>query len=121
MMKATAILSMLHEPAGERNSAARRFRDRPVLWWTLERLKRANAIENLSILCWEDQLPQVRPIAEEQEAYVLAKGPRCGVSTLDAVTAARRWADGWRGGLLQTCEFDRGFHAPWVMELGCRK
>ena len=119
-MKATAILSMLHEPAGERNSAARTFRDRPVLWWTLERLRKARSIENLAILCWEDQLPRVQPIAEMQEAYVLAKGPRCGVPTMDAVTAARRWADGWRGGLMQTCEFDRGFHAPWVMELASK-
>jgi spiro-SPASM protein len=36
---------------------------------------------------------------------------------LDAVAAARRWADGWRGGLLGTCEFDRGYHGPWVAEI----
>jgi len=95
----------------------RQFRDRPVLWWTLERLHRAASIDNTAILCWEDQLPDVREIAEEQEAYVLAKGPRCAVPTMDGITAARRWADGWRGGLMQTCEFDRGFHGPWLMEL----
>jgi MoaA/NifB/PqqE/SkfB family radical SAM enzyme len=119
-MHATAILSMLHEPAGERNSAVRQFRERPVLWWTLERLQRAASIDNTAILCWEDQLPEVRQIAGEQEAYVLAKGPRCAVPTMDGVTAARRWADGWRGGLMQTCEFDRGFHGPWLMELAPR-
>ena len=117
MMHATAILSMLHEPAGERNSATRKFRDQPVLWWTLERLRRASSVGQVAILCWEDQLPEVRPIAEDQEVYILAKGPRCAVPTMDGVTAARRWADGWRGGLLQTCEFDRGFHAPWLIEL----
>jgi hypothetical protein len=39
---------------------------------------------------------------------------------MDGVTAARRWSDGWRGGLLQTCEFDRGFHAPWLVELAAK-
>ena len=117
MMHATAILSMLHEPSGERHSAVRIFRDRPVLWWTLERLRQAKSIGHTAILCWEDQLAEVQPIAEDQEVYVLAKGPRCAVPTMDGVSAARRWADGWRGGLMQTCEFDRGFNAPWLMEL----
>src|SRR2546421_882669 len=117
MSEATAILSMLHEPAGERNSALRLFRDRPVLWWTIERLQRAARIDSVAILCWEDQLAEVQAIAEEQEAYILAKGPRCPVPALDSITAARRWADGWRGGPLQTCEFDRGFYGPWVLEL----
>lgn len=117
MTSATAILSMLHEPAGERNSAARLFRDRPVLWWTLERLRQSDSIDAAAVLCWEDQLPEVQTIAEEHEVCILAKGPRAPLPGMDAVTAARRWADGWRGGLLQTCEFDRGFHGPWLLEL----
>ena len=117
MMHATGILSMLHEPSGQRHSAVRIFRDRPVLWWTLERLRQAKSIGHTAILCWEDQLAEVQPIARDQQVYVLAKGPRCAVPTMDGVSAARRWADGWRGGLMQTCEFDRGFHAPWLMEL----
>ena len=36
---------------------------------------------------------------------------------VDAITAARRWSDGWRGGLLSTCDFDLGFYAPWFNEL----
>ena len=120
MMRATAVLSMLHEPFGERNSARRLFRDRPVLWWTLERLRATRSIGSTAILCWEDQLAEVKSIAEEQDIYVLAKGPRCVVPTMDGVSAARRWAEGWRGGLMQTCEFDRGFHGPWLMELALK-
>jgi hypothetical protein len=88
-----------------------------VLWWTLERLARAQLISSVAILCWEDQLAPVQVVAQDQEASVLAKGPRVHIAALEAVNAARRWADGWRGGLLGTCEFDRGFHAPWVTEL----
>ena len=42
---------------------------------------------------------------------VLSKGPRAYLPHLEAVVAARRWADGWRGGLLGTCDFDLGFDA----------
>jgi radical SAM protein with 4Fe4S-binding SPASM domain len=69
------------------------------------------------VICWEDQLEQVEPIAEERGAYVLAKGPRTPMSAIESVAAARRWADGWRGGLLHTCDFDLGFYGPWVREV----
>jgi spiro-SPASM protein len=36
---------------------------------------------------------------------------------IEAVAAARRWSDGWRGGLLGTCDFDLGFHGAWVKEV----
>ncbi len=36
---------------------------------------------------------------------------------VDAISAARRWSDGWRGGLLGTCDFDLGFYGPWFTEL----
>lgn len=112
----TAVLSMLHERP-ERNSATRLFRGEPVLSWTLSRLVQSQRLGNIGILCWEDQLPDVEEIAEEYHAYVLAKGPRQPIALVDAVAAARRWADGWRGGLLSTCDFDLGFYGPWVKEL----
>lgn len=115
----TAVLSMIHEPA-QRNSATRLFRGEPVLAWTLRRLSRSQKIASIAILCWEDQLPAIEPIAGEHGADVLAKGPRVPIASIDAITAARRWADGWRGGLLATCDFDLGFHAPWHRELAER-
>jgi hypothetical protein len=108
----TAILSMLHEPAG-RGSAARLFRGTPVLAWTLDRLSRAAGIESTVILCWDDQLPAVEPLLATRQASIVAKGPRHAIAPLDALTTARKWADGWRSGLLHTCDFDLGFHGPW--------
>jgi radical SAM protein with 4Fe4S-binding SPASM domain len=115
----TAVLSMLHEPA-DRNSATRLFRGRPVLGWTLDRLNRAELLTSKAILCWEDQLDAVLPLAEQLRADVLAKGPRVRLPELEAISASRRWADGWRGGLLGACEFDRGFHAGWIEELATK-
>ncbi len=119
MERVTAVLSMIHE-SPLRNSATRLFRGEPVLAWTLRRLSRARKISSIAILCWEDQLPAIEPIAGEHGADVLAKGPRVSIAGIDAITAARRWADGWRGGLLATCDFDLGFHAPWHRELAER-
>jgi hypothetical protein len=116
MTNVTAIVSMLHEPAGH-NSADRRFRQQPILSWTLDRITRSQSVGSMAILCWEDQLPAVTPIAEEASAFVLAKGPRTPLLSVQAIAAAQRWADGWRGGLLHTCDFDQGFYAPWVNEL----
>jgi len=114
----TAILSMLHEaPDPGANSATRRFRGAPVLQWTLQRISRAKHVKSVAVLCWEDQLPGVVSVAGDERAYVLAKGPRVPVPEVEAVAAARRWADGWRGGLLSTCHFDLGFHGPWYREL----
>jgi radical SAM protein with 4Fe4S-binding SPASM domain len=115
----TAVLSMLHEPA-ERNSATRLFRGAPVLRWTLDRLNRSRRVTSVAIVCWEDQLEAVLPLAEQERTDVLAKGPRVTVPELEAVTAAQRWADGWRGGLLGTCAFDRGFHAGWFEEVAAK-
>src|SRR5690349_3176665 len=42
---------------------------------------------------------------------VFEGGARRGIALLDAVRAARRWSDGWRGGVMQTCEFDQGWDA----------
>jgi 2-C-methyl-D-erythritol 4-phosphate cytidylyltransferase len=108
---------MLHEPAKPRHSAARLFRDKPVLDWTLRRLQKSKSIDRIAILCWQDQADAVRSIAETHHAVTINKGPRSLIPAMDMVTAARRWADGWRGGLLQTCEFDRGFFATWLAEI----
>ena len=116
MRHVTAVLSMLHERAG-RNSATRCFREEPVLAWTLERLSRARHVGSMAVLCWEDQLEHVTPVAAEYGAYVLSKDPRVTVPAIEGITAARNWSDGWRGGLLSTCDFDLGFHAPWVKEI----
>lgn len=119
MTNPLAILSMLHEPP-ERCSATRLFRGAPVLRWTIERLTRSKKLGSIAVLCWDDQLDGVTPVAEEERAYVLAKGPRAALPEVEAVAAARRWADGWRGGLLASCHFDLGFYAPWHQELAKR-
>jgi hypothetical protein len=131
MKQVIAILSMLHEPRGA-DSAARRFRDEPVLKWTLGRLARVSGLNEVKILCWEDQAEAVqRAIREEGEKTptpapplgtgrggrvdCVVGGRREAVAEIETVGAARRWADGWRGGLLGTCEFDRGFHGAWML------
>ncbi|HEX4794095.1 MAG TPA: SPASM domain-containing protein [Humisphaera sp.] len=119
MKNVTAILSMLHEGAGP-NSATRLFRAEPVLRWTLKRLARAQRLDSTAILCWEDQMDHVARIAAEAEAFVLAKGPRVHLPEVESISAARRWSDGWRGGLLSTCDFDLGFYGPWFGELAAK-
>jgi radical SAM protein with 4Fe4S-binding SPASM domain len=105
---------MLHE-SRERNSATRLFRGEPVLRWTLKRLALASRVASVAVLCWEDQLERVA--TEAGGAFVLAKGPRTAIHEVEAISAARRWSDGWRGGLLSTCDFDLGFYGPWFAEL----
>ena len=114
-----AVLSMLHEPA-DVNSATRLFRGRPVLDWTLRRLAAAGSVDTAVVLCWDDQedaVEAVPAVADRQGAAVLSRGPRQPLPALAAVAAARRWADGWRGGLLGTCDFDLGFHPTWTGEV----
>jgi hypothetical protein len=115
-MKTVAVISMLHESA-ERNSATRRFRGDPVLAWTLSRLARANEISEAAILCWDDQVDAVTPFADGKDIHLMSREKRRAIATMDAVTAAQRWADGWRGGLLQTCWFDLGFEASAYREV----
>jgi radical SAM protein with 4Fe4S-binding SPASM domain len=116
MQRIIAILSMLHESA-DHHSASRNFRGKPVLDWTLRRLAAAASIETVAVLCWDDQFTAVTVTAEPRKVGVITKGARQVLPQMDAVTAARRWADGWRSGLLGTCEFDLGFHPHWVNEL----
>lgn len=116
MRNPTAILSLLHEPIG-RGSAHRRFRGEPVVAWTLDRLSRCALLQRRAIVCWEDQLPSLQALIDEYECHALVKGPRVTLPAIEAIDAAQRWADGWRGGLLGTCGFDRGFHGPFFMEV----
>lgn len=111
MMNAVAVISMLHEQA-DTNSATRLFRDQPVLAWTLRRLQGCRRLNSVALICWDDQLQQVA----EAEVEIISAGQRAAIPSLDAVTAARRWSGGWRGGLLGTCDFDLGFHAPSVLQ-----
>ncbi|HYE16919.1 MAG TPA: radical SAM/SPASM domain-containing protein [Tepidisphaeraceae bacterium] len=121
MTEVTAVLSMLHEPsarAGARpaDSASRLFRGQPVLAWTLSRLSRARNVAAAVVVCWDDQLFAVTPLATETGARVHSVGPRRALATMDAVSAALRWTDGWRGGLLGATHFDRGFHGTAALE-----
>lgn len=116
MNHVAAVISLLHE-SSQLNSATRLFRTKPVLEWTLSRLGRAGAIDSVSVLCWDDQHEAVRAASERYPAKLVAKGDRQPLPGLQAITAARRWADGWRGGLLGTCEFDLGFHPEWAAQI----
>jgi hypothetical protein len=109
------ICSMLHESESQ-NSATRMFRSAPVLDWTLHRLTRTQQIANIACICWDDQLDAVRPVAERHGAHVLCKSPRIPLPQTEALKIAGNWTDGWRGGLLQSCAFDQGWHGPWVLE-----
>ena len=111
-----ALLSMLQE-GSEVHSATRLFEERPVLDHTLSRLARAGLIGETWITCWDDQAAAVAPVASEHGAVVLVKSPRQPVAQLDALTAARRWSDGWRGGLRRTTCFDAGWHGESVLEV----
>jgi hypothetical protein len=49
MSKVTAVLSMLHEDALH-HSGTRLFRKSPVIRWTLDRLNRSGAIDEMAVL-----------------------------------------------------------------------
>ncbi|HEY1629331.1 MAG TPA: SPASM domain-containing protein [Tepidisphaeraceae bacterium] len=114
MNNVTAVLSMLHEQA-DINSATRRFREQPVLSWTLHRLRMSQKIASIAILCWEDQADRIQFVADD--AQIINRGERKPIASLQSVAASRRWADGWRGGLLWTCDFDLGFYGPAVKQI----
>src|SRR5258706_5695703 len=87
-------------------SITRQFRDQSILAWTLDRLSQCKAIFKIAIVCWEDQRPSL------QSMQNLISLPRIYLPSTHAISASRRWADGWRGGLLSATCFDIGFHAP---------
>jgi len=106
-MNAIATISMLHESAAH-NSATRVFRDQLVLEWTLERTHAARGLAGICVVCFDDQLEAITRAIDDQ-ATAHSVGPRRSIATVDSITAARRWSDGWRGGLLNSTEFDLGF------------
>ena len=116
MSETIAILSMLHEPATT-HAANRFFRGEPVLQRTLENLSKISRIRSAFILCWDDQSPAVGELHRPNYCNIACKGRRQIIAQIDAIAAAGRWLDGWRGGLLQTCDFDLGFYGKWVAEL----
>lgn len=120
-MNVTALLSMLHEPGSAsgdaRCSASRLFRGKPVLSWTLDRLRRSQRLGSIGILCWDDQFESAGAVVGEERVVVMSKGPRISLPEVEAIAAAQHWADGWRSGLLASCHFDLGFYAPWHYEL----
>ena len=113
MKNVTAILSMLHERPG-RTAPPGCFAASRCCAGRLHRLGPARASStSIAMLCWEDQLKRCaarRRTGGVRAGQGRAAHHRAGV---EAVTAARRWSDGWRGGLLATCDFDLGFYAPW--------
>jgi hypothetical protein len=111
-----AVVSLLHELA-DVHSGTRLFRGRPVLDWTLKRLCQARSVDVVAIHCWADQVEAVTRAVGGLPAGVIDRGPRRPTPAMQGITAARAWADGWRGGLLGSCDFDLGFHAGWVAEL----
>jgi hypothetical protein len=110
------VVSMLHEPT-DRNSATRLFADRPVLANTLARLAGLDQPIAAVILCREEHRNDVSPIAEAAGVTVRSIPAGTIPPSVHAIAAARRWADGWRGGPLGTCDFDLGFHATLVRDV----
>lgn len=113
-MKTAALLSMLHEPP-KVNSASRRFRDQPVITWTVARVRQCSEISQIVLVVWEDQYNDVQSLP--LQAQIKSLGPRRSIPALDAITVAQKWAAGWRGGLLATCCWDKGYLASVVLEV----
>ena len=107
MSVSLAILSLLHQPPGRSNSATRLFRNSPVLGWTLRRLAACKSLAAIVVLCWSDQVAHVRQAASAVE--VICIGERQPRPVMDLISIARRWSEGWRGGLAATCCHDLGF------------
>jgi len=85
-----------------------------VIEWTVDRLRRARRVGSIVVVCWDDQSPALSNLPD---AIVRPVGARRAIASMDAVTVAQKWADGWRGGLMQSCSFDRGFHGATVERL----
>jgi hypothetical protein len=108
MRDAPVILSLLHQESAP-SSATRLFRGKPILEWTLRRLAQCPGVSRTTLLCWSDQIPVLRRFG-----YLFAVD-RMEVASMKAIAAARRWEDGWRGGLLSATCFDAGFHGPALL------
>lgn len=108
-----AIVSLLGD-AVDRSAATRTFEGRPVVAATVERIREAAAVASIIVLAWDDQLDDVRA-AVGDEVTIRSAGPRRPMPWMDGISAALRWSDGWRGGLLGATEFDRGFDISSVL------
>lgn len=109
------VCSLLHEPAGDGDgwsSQVTLLRGKPVVRHAVERLSRVAGIDGVAVLCWDEQAEQLESILHGLDAHLIPHGPARAVPQLIAVSMAQAWADGWRGGLLQTIPQDRGFLAP---------
>jgi len=115
MNQTLAILSMLHESATH-NSALLRFRQRPVIAWTLDRIAQIPQAPAIRIFAWTDQLEALAR-ALPTDVKVVDAGPRRSIGLIETVSAARRWSDGWRGGILGTTAFDSGFQPHLTLEM----
>ncbi|MGN6727803.1 MAG: radical SAM/SPASM domain-containing protein, partial [Tepidisphaeraceae bacterium] len=110
-MNAIAVLSLLHE-SSVTHSATRTFRNDRVLNWTLRRIARTRNLQKSVILAWDDQLDAIQDLGLAARSC----GARREAPGLAAASAAQRWAEGWRGGLQQTCWFDKGFVGSLLFE-----
>ncbi|HEV8607136.1 MAG TPA: SPASM domain-containing protein [Tepidisphaeraceae bacterium] len=108
MRDAPVILSLLHQESVPA-SATRLFRGKPILEWTLRRLAQCPGVSRTTLLCWSDQIAALRRFG-----YLFALD-RTEIASMNAIAAARRWSDGWRGGLLSASCFDAGFHGPSLL------
>jgi spore coat polysaccharide biosynthesis protein SpsF (cytidylyltransferase family) len=113
-MKTAALLSMLHESPGV-NSVTRQFRADSVIGWTVSRLRQSRKLSDVVIAAWDDQINLIEPLG--LDARIVRVGTRRSIASLDAVTAAQKWSNGWRGGLLSTCAYDRGYLNPVALDV----
>jgi radical SAM protein with 4Fe4S-binding SPASM domain len=107
-----AVLSLLGDPCTT-NAATRSIRGVSVLSRTTDRVRDAVGSEAVTVLCWNDQVDAVRRTGIEP----VSLGERAPSPQMQAVGAALRWSDGWRGGLLGATAFDRGFDAAATLRL----
>ncbi len=112
-LRPLAILSLLGDGPSP-DTLTREYRGRPVLARTIERIRAAESDPMLAILAWDDQLKELRSRLGDDPA-IQSAGPRRISPQLNITNASLRWADGWRGGLLGVCAFDRGFDAQAIL------
>lgn len=113
LVRPLAILSLLAEDAA-RNPSSRPFRGESVLTATVSRVREVLDAESIVIIAWDDQIAAARSAIGEN-AGIRSVGPRRVIPSLAISTAAARWMDGWRGGLMGTTTFDRGFDAASIL------
>ena len=122
-LRAVAILSLLDEQRirgvsaslassrfADKTRAGRSCHEEQVIAITACRILRAASIEEVCVLCWEDQRAELNQIEN-----LRIVGPRRTTAAMAETSASLRWSDGWRGGLLGRTTFDRGFDAGAIL------